>query len=271
MANVKITELPAGAALVGDELQELVQVGGNVKSPVGKGIDESYIVGLKLTWNSVSQFTVSTGAAYLTSLGRALKVQSPIVVNTSGLSIRTLYYVYLYNSGTVSAPVAAIEYSTTAINATPYFGTAHEKSGDTSRRFIGVFATNASGQVIDFIYNTAAGRFEFRKSVLLDISSPYFALFLGASKTWATVSMVNAIPPNCRLVSVILRNTDATHSVVMGMPEYDSDPVVTILNATTAYIDFPTNDSRQVAYKYDTGGTVTGGFIIAIFAFYFER
>ena len=104
-----------------------------------------YITGLKLTWAGDDALTIGTGAAYLPAASPIL-VSAAISLTGMTLANSTWYYLYLYNnSGT-----PAVEYTTTA-PAAPYFGTARTKTGDTSRRYIGAFVTEADGDICGFI------------------------------------------------------------------------------------------------------------------------
>lgn len=112
--------------------------------PQKNSVFETHIQGLTLSWNTPGNngnlLTVSSGSAWIPSLGRVYNVPSTITGPTQTLGASAFHYVYLYdNSGT-----PAIEISTTA-PAAPYKGNARAKTSDTSRRFIGQVLTDASG------------------------------------------------------------------------------------------------------------------------------
>lgn len=108
-------------------------------------ISKDYITGLQLVWNSTTSISVTTGAAYIQSLGRLSLPASTMTLSGLSLTASTMYHVYLYeNSGTPT-----IEAVTTA--PVSYYGTAYAKTGDTSRRYLGSFYSNSSSQVTQFV------------------------------------------------------------------------------------------------------------------------
>jgi hypothetical protein len=100
--------------------------------------------GGKLTYVGAAEYAVTPGAAMVNS--EVLSWAANISRSGLSLSATTLYYLYLYNNS--GAP--AVEESATApvwSAANQYYG----KGADTSRRCIGWIATNASGNIRNFI------------------------------------------------------------------------------------------------------------------------
>lgn len=106
----------------------------------------AYIDGLQLIWNSVNSVSFTSGTAAIPSLGALLRFPSAITKSGLSLAASTFYHTYGFsNSGTPD-----VEITTTAPSA-PYLGAARTKTGDTSRRYLGSFLTDASGFIHQFI------------------------------------------------------------------------------------------------------------------------
>jgi hypothetical protein len=105
---------------------------------LGAIFGNSHVEGLILAWASNSSITVAAGAADLPDGSRRLRVTSPITVPVS-VGANAWGHVFLYNNGGVPAAEVVMT------NPASYFGTAHQKSGDNTRRYIGSVRTNASG------------------------------------------------------------------------------------------------------------------------------
>ncbi len=104
-----------------------------------------YIDGLRMEWVSGTQIRVSTGSAYIPSIARIAELAAAVTLSPT-LAANTWYHLYLTITGT-SVGVEAV----TTAPAAPYFGTARTKTGDTSRRYIGSFLTDASAQIHQFL------------------------------------------------------------------------------------------------------------------------
>lgn len=92
---------------------------------------KGYISGLEISYVSSTQVAVSSGAAYIPGLARAVRYTGANITPTMNTTTRH-YYLYLYED---ASGVGQIEVSTTV--PTPYQGTAKNKTGDTSRRYLG--------------------------------------------------------------------------------------------------------------------------------------
>lgn len=122
----------------------------------GIGITACHIQGLVISRNAAGVVGCSPGSAYIPSLSAVLKVPSALTVNLTGLTANTIYHLYLYSaSGT----------PTLEVSATPpvvYSEPAFQKTGDTSRRYIGSILASAANDCYPFkhvgdliSYNTA--------------------------------------------------------------------------------------------------------------------
>lgn len=106
------------------------------------GYPPDYISGLLPTWVSATSLSFTPGMAAIESLNTVLNAASTITKSSISLAASTMYHMYLYsNAGTPD-----VEISTTA-PAAPYRGSARSKTGDTSRRYLGTFKSNASSQI----------------------------------------------------------------------------------------------------------------------------
>lgn len=167
--------------------------------------DPGYISGLKMAWVSGTQVTVGTGAAYIQSAGSILQVPTAITVTCSGLTASTFYHLYLWNN----AGTPSIEYSTTA-PASPYFGTASSKTGDTSRRYVGSVLTDSGSNVYGFAH---AGNDVFYEA---PIAGSPFAVAISTFPSATTISCSGIVPVSGRSIFLNVINNDTTHTVVLG-------------------------------------------------------
>lgn len=108
---------------------------------------KGYIDGLRMVYTNRTTLTVQAGCAYIPSLGYIVELSADKVL-TPTLAASTWYHMYLYdNAGTID-----IEFTLTG--PTRYYDTAYNKTGDTSRRYIGSALTNSSSQFMGFKHNT---------------------------------------------------------------------------------------------------------------------
>lgn len=181
--------------------------------PQKNSVFETHMQGLQLTWNTPGNngnlLTVSTGSAWIPSLGRVYNVPSAITGPTQTLTASSWHYVYLYdNAGT-----PAIEISTTA-PAAPYKGTARTKTADTSRRFIGTILTDATATPImrQFLHNPDNSIIYLADTT----ASPYRVLNgVGPGVSNTTQSLVAVCPPGIT-TDVLVMLTAATGASVVG-------------------------------------------------------
>lgn len=263
MSTVQIRDLPAAASLDGSELVELQKAAGGAGSseqaPIGAITPPGYIDGLKMVWVSGTALTVTSGAAYIQSLGRVLRVPSDIAKTALTLSASTWYHVYLFFNGAA----ADFELSTTA-PAVPYNGTARAKTGDTSRRYVGSVLTDASGNICNFL--------QVGHSVKWRMVPPR-VLSNGLATAATTVSFAGAVPITSRLAMVRLINTATAGRVKTSTSDASADLVTLEVAAgpsRDAYIDHPLDASQAMTYRFDAAPT-GGGAYIDVYGYQFER
>lgn len=226
----------------------------------GQPIPAGYIDGLKMEWVSGTQIRFTSGSAYIPSLGRSLALPSAMTKSPT-LAASTWYHNYLYsNSGTPD-----VETVTTTPD-TPYSGSARAKTGDTSRRYIGSFRTNASAQIIQFLhqgdhidYLRIGGVTELR------------VLANGQSVSDAPVNCANVVPVTSRLALLRLVNTDTTLDCLTGLSDIGTGAIHYQLRmSSSVYAIHPLNSSQVMTYFWSVSAP-TGGLFIDVAGYYYDR
>ncbi len=222
-----------------------------------------YISGLGMTRISGTSISISAGACYIPSLGYVLAFPAAITKSSIILSASTWYHIYGYLNG--STP--DVEISTTA-PAAPYIGKARTKTGDTSKRYIGSFRTDASVNIPDFDHNAQKGEVTYRLPGV-----QFRVLSNGAATTATIISCSTAIPVTSRSAYgrvLNLASTSANFIVGPGDSTVTStDYFVAVAfggQAVVAYL--PTDSSQQL--KYLMSAAVSGAYI-DIYGYAFER
>jgi hypothetical protein len=170
-------------------------------------LPSGYIDGLKMVWVSGTALTVTTGSAYIPSLGKVIRATSDIAKTGLTLTASTWYHVYLYdNAGTPDVEIV------TAAPAAPYNGTARAKTGDTSRRYVGSVKTDASGNIFGFTHDATVGLVHYR-----DLSTTGFRIVaIGAATTDTTVSASSVVPITSRTMLSFSENNAASGIAFIG-------------------------------------------------------
>jgi len=227
-------------------------------------IPQDYISGLKMTWNSATSISVSSGAAYIPSLAVCFANSGTLTLSGLSLTASTWYHVYLYsNSGT-----AAIECVTTAPSS-PYYGTARTKTGDTSRRYVGSVLTDASSNIYQFEHIGTTVKYE------CNVAPAPFAVLLGGSATTpTTVSCSSVMPVTAFVVSLLLTNADASASIAYANPRVNgglTSSFMAYLNANSSMsIDLCTDASQNISYMWRTSPS-GGNANIRVVGYTYER
>jgi len=173
------------------------QITGNAAIPAG------YIDGLKMAWNSATSISVTGGACYIQASSAIVSFPSTLTLSSLSLTASTWYHLYGYlNAGT-----PAIELVTTA-PAAPYSGTARSKTGDTSRRYLGSMATDASANIIQFVHK--------RDDVYYQNVGANFRVLSGGTATVSTsISCAAFIPVTAVTGKVRLQNNGLANAVFL--------------------------------------------------------
>lgn len=222
------------------------------------------ILGGGLVWNSSTSVSVLPFAAHIESTGLFLCSSSTLTLSSLSLSSSTKYYIYAYsNSGT-----PAIELSTTA-PASPYSGTACSKTGDTSRRYLGMVLTDGSGNVRPFIHSTTSGDYLWR---IPTSGGTTFTQVLtnGAATTATAVSCSGVVAPNTKTIKIRLTATTVSSWFSGGDDTPTTSTAYVAVGAGFTYFmpGFPLGASQDIKYINQGAG---GSAQAIIYGFTLER
>lgn len=210
--------------------------------------------GGKIVWDGTDAYHIEVGMKKIE--GSDLEWTSNISRTGLSLSVDTLYYIYVYDS-----TGATVEESTTAAvwNSTyKYF----QKTGDSTRRFIGAFYTDGSGNIIRF-FSTLNG------NVLEVFYKDYDEIITAGSSTasWASVDLSSSVPVGATHWFSFLVLTISTGDVVVGISPIDQGSdiaqvgVVTVRSNATLYpgrVWVPIETSQTAYYRtYNVSGSGT--------------
>jgi hypothetical protein len=161
----------------------------------------------------------------------------------AGLGANTVYDVYLWNSGTISQPVLAMDFSAWSTALTPpgrgkKDGIQH-KLGDVRKRFVGVLRTTASGQSqisLGGVYGAGSG--DFPKIYLANLYNSYDAravYFFADGAGWNSPSAGWAVPPGFAAAPRV-SFVQAGNTLVMAFLDVYSNPLTSGDFGTVAYV-----------------------------------
>lgn len=228
-------------------------------------VPQDYISGLKMVWNSATSISVTSGSAYISSLGRLSLVNATLTLSSLSLTASTFYHVYLYeNSGTPT-----IECVTTA-PAAAYYGTARAKTGDTSRRYIGSVLTDASGNIFGFAH---VGNEINYITKIVGGASPFRILLTGQATSTTSYSASGCVPPVSTLAKVRLQNSDASVTCFVADGDYAMsagvDGQVSVAGNQTVFLNLASGATQN--FKYQFQSTPTGGLNHDVIGYVYER
>lgn len=267
----KISDYSPAAALDGTELMEFVQAGANKKGPNGAILPPGYIDGLQMQWVSSSAITFTSGSAYIPSLGRVLRVAADIAKTGISTAASTMYHAYLWLNGAA----ADVEISTTAPSAT-YSGNARTKTGDTSRRYLGSFYTNAASAGISrFDHDATAGYIQYTDQTRERLR----VLSGGTATTSANASLSGIVPSTSTRAYSRIINTNPSGGPVCFVSNPDLGPagnvaagnyLVSIASLFETYMYLSLSNAQQVNYCFSSGST-GGGLYLDVQGYQFKR
>ena len=125
---------------------------GRIASASASNIVRSYQEGLEVQYVNATTLRVLNGAAFISGISRIVEM-STVRTLTPSLAANTQYYVYLYDVN----GVGQIDISTTG-PAAAYLGTAKNKLGDDSMRYLGQFKTLVGSAQLDSASFSAQGQ-----------------------------------------------------------------------------------------------------------------
>jgi len=221
-----------------------------------------YIDGLQMQWVSATAVTVSSGRAYIPSLGYYLDAPNAIALTGLVLTASTFYHLYLYsNAGT-----PAIECVTTAPDV-PYSGTARAKTGDTSRRYLGSVLADASGNLTNFMHGSdgfVVWRLDTR-------NAPFRAVSAGVATVATTVSLSAAVPATANVAKLNCLDTDNTATLELGNSLASVFPIHVIRPITGVPLSFPIDASQSIQYALSPAPASGGAAFIDILGYGLSR
>lgn len=214
------------------------------------GTPDGYIDGFKLAYSGASQISVSSGNAYVPSVGSVVSG----LPSTPSVSVgaNAFGHVYLRADGTT-------EVDSTAPSAA-YSGTARAKTGDSSRRYLGSVLTDSLGDVYMFMHVGT----QITYMVALE-NAPFRVLANGQQTTSTSVSVASIVPPTSSIATFGITNIDAAVAALIdsGPFSYTSNP------NSFAAIPVPLDASNSFNYNYIV--TPVGGLYMDCLGYYFER
>jgi hypothetical protein len=212
-----------------------------------------------MVWVSGTALTVTTGAAYIPSLGKVLRATSDIAKTGLSLTASTWYHVYLYdNAGTPD-----VEIVTTA-PAAPYNGTARAKTGDMSRRYVGSVKTDSGGNILRF--SQCGNHINY---IVSSGSAPSRILALGVSTTDTTISVSAAVPVTSS--SQLLWAINTTTNTVLRIGNPTAGVIVLGVPLTTNTQCVISADAAQNIYYNMQAAPTSGGAYIDVLGYDYER
>lgn len=131
-----------------------VSMGGTGKTTPVLEVGKGYIDGLQMTFQGARAMTVTAGRAMLPD-GTYLVVPTDLVKTGITLVASGFTHVYLYNN----AGTADLEFSATV--PLRYHGTAYQKTGDATRRYVGSLLANSSSNMYRWRHDPAHGQIDY--------------------------------------------------------------------------------------------------------------
>jgi hypothetical protein len=234
-------------------------VTGAVKvTAVQSTVEPGYIDGLKLRRVSATAITVTSGSAYIPSVGANVNVNADIAKVGLSLTPSAFSHVYLF----LNAGVPDIEIVATAPSS-PYNGTARTKTGDTTRRYLGSVLTDGSSNIYSFLHDGQDIAYQVNV-----FPAPFQVLANGNASVATSVSCSGVVPTTARMVSAIISNGDTT--VRMDVWNSDGALAMMFVNGNNSnFARIPLNASQQLIYAFVSAPTGVGN--IRINGYQLER
>jgi hypothetical protein len=131
------------------------------------------IAGLELVWNSATSVSCNAGWCYIPSLGHSIAVAAQTLTGIATAANSVMHY-YISSTGILSA-------STTAPSS--YSGTAYQKTGDNTNRYIGSTSSATANTIIRFMQRG--------NHMVFVAASPTVYNGTGMSTAWTTVTLAS--------------------------------------------------------------------------------
>ncbi len=226
-------------------------------------LEQTAIVGLQLQWLSTSSIRITPGAACIQGAGW---IKSSANIDKTGISLgnNVWGHVYLYSS----SGVATVEVVTTAPAA--FFGSAYQKTGDSSRRYLGSVRTNSSGALVNFLHYQN-NRVMYREDIG---GSTFRKLTAGSATTETTVDVSSAVPVTSRVALMRVANTATTTALSGTADDSAAGPpaagIRSFQPASDKDSEHPLTSTQTLTY-WLSAAPASGGLYIDVFGYIFER
>lgn len=221
----------------------------------------AHIAGLRLEWVSATSIKIKTGAAVLPDGSGLVPVAADITKASLSLSASTWYHIYLcLNSGAADVEIVATA-------PTAYFGTAFQKTGDATRRYLGSLRTDVSGNVHQFLHVPAAGLVRYRANTR---AAPFRVLLNGTATSAASVDCSPVVPATSRTGVLSLINTSA-QNLEIGCSDSVTVPTNSSLEIGNFQLVAPVDLNSSQAFQYAYGSAPGSGAYVDVIGYYFDR
>lgn len=191
---------------------------------------KGYIDGLRLITVGDNAITITAGSAYIPGTGKIVELAAnKVLTGLTALAAQSQHHFYLYEN----AGVADVEVSLTA--PANYYGTAYQKNGDASRRYLFSVLSGTTG-FFPMLHEPLTGRMNFTTGAPGSAPFTITTAFAGTSPTLVSVvisnSGVNSLAPRettIRLHTVVslasnasLKTSPADQSIAPGGSNWGS-------------------------------------------------
>lgn len=232
---------------------------GGATPAVGKG----YIDGLILQWDGAKAVSVSEGSAYIESSGTVLDVAARLSLTGLTISASTWYHAYLYSN----AGAPALELVTTA-PAAPYSGKARSQTGANTRRYLGSFKSDASGNLYKQQF-TQNGKVQYFTAIG---TAPFQLTTGGFTTTPTTFSAAAVVPVTSTIAEGTVHNPNAGQGLYFANSHLSTPNTTNYLQVYIAgliYACISLDASQTFILYFD--GAATNVPVIRICAYHYER
>jgi hypothetical protein len=196
--------------------------------------------------------TITVNLGYIPSLGNVLVANAAMALTGLSLTASTWYHLYLYsNAGT-----PAVECVTTA--PVLYYGTAYQKTGDNSRRYIGTVLTDSSASIFGFTHNDNAILYRW---------FPPRPLNGGVATAQTFIDCSGVVPITANAAKVVCGNSDTVQGVRFFLTT-TSPILISIIAGNNTGFDMPLS-SGGFAYAY--AAAPTQGCFVTAYGYLFKR
>lgn len=230
-----------------------------------------HVEGLKLEYVAANQLRVTSGSAYIQSLGYAVAAAAAITKTGLTLTASTWYHVYLYMNGATPD----IEIVTTA-PAAPYSGTARAKTGDTTRRYLGSVRCSPIANTMQNFLSVGGGSAAVEVLYRNKQDGAGFRLLAdGVATAETAVDCSPAVPVTSFAAMTRLLNTATASSLYTGTSDDSAagpptDGIVAVSAGAQAFLTHPLSPTQQMTYWYSLAPTGTGAYI-DVYGYKYER